>query len=555
MTPHPSTKPAAAITRAILDQPWAWGCLAFAAYFYYAQFIVTVSWNAIELIIAQHLIDHGVFATSVDYPSAITWRPFLPTLLVTLLRRCTADPILIYQIYCGCTLASLVTTSFLSARVLWGRGPAHLAAFLAFTCPAITTQLINQPHSYSHLGGLLLFGPAIYASVRLLRRIEEGHPLTMAGYAAAGVLWGLCYLCRSEFLLGALVFLATALWAHRARRLPLTPLVPWVLAFLAFFLPYNFHADQVARQDGLLIRKVIYGFYASQGWVDPSPTAGPDVEADGYLYAQQLYGTALENGESLPRAILHNPAAFLRRVRLNIVQYYRKLSDRDFFHPWVGGAAIIFLVAFVTGRTDRADRRLVLFLIGLFLTSHFVLIFHIDVRYLTIAVPPLILLATASADFLVKTARRHLPTMACQGLIAAGAAGLLWGAAGQFELWWHHRERNHVSVPALATLGARFGPIIHRLGSTVNREPHVRFVFPTPTSLFPEDQFLVAYFTKTSWVNGGAEGPFPRGRIYSYRDRPIDYLLMPAGPGNGGEVVAEEDIPSLGRYQLVRLRH
>lgn len=539
----------------LADQPWLWGCLAFAAYFYYAQFIVTVSWNAIELIIAQHLIDHGVFATSLDYPSAITWRPFLPTLLVTLLRLFTADPVLIYQIMCGCTLASLVTTAFLSARVLWGRGAAHLAAFLTFTCPAITTQLIDHAHSYSHLGGLLLLGPALYASVRLLRRLEQGLPVTPAGYGLSGVLWGLCYLSRSEFLLSGLLFLVILVWTHRARRLPFKSPAVWLLAFLAFVLPYNLYADHVARRDGLLIRKVIYGFYASQGWVDPSPTTGPDIEADGYLYAQQLYGTALANGESLPRAILHNPAAFLRRVRLNTVQYYRKLTDRDFFYPWVGATALVFVVAFAAGRTERADRRPVLFLLGLFLASHFVLIFHLDSRYLTIAVPPLILLATAGAHLFLQTTRRHLPAAAWVFLLAAGSAGLLWGSAGQFQRWWHHRERNQVSVPALAALGERFGPVIRRLGSTVNREPHLRFVFPTPSPLFPEDQFLVAYFTRTSWVNGGAEGPFPRGRIYSYRDRPLDYLLRPSAPDDAGEVVAEEDIPTLGRYQLVRLRH
>ena len=555
MTPLLPKKLCAVLTQGVLNQPWVWGGLAFAAYFHYAQFIVTVSWNAIELIIAQHLIDHGVFATSVDYPTAVTWRPFLPTLLVTLLRLFTADPILIYQIYCGGTVASLVTTAFLSARVLWGRGAAHLAAFLTLTCPAITIQLIDQPHSYSHLGGLLLFGPTLYASLRLLRRVEQGEPLTPAGYGLAGLLWGLCYLCRSEFLLSGLLFLGIALWAHRARRLSLKPLAPWLVAFLAFVVPYNLYADHVARRDGILIRKVIYGFYASQGWVDPSPDSGPDIEADGYLYAQRLYGPALENGESLPRAILQNPAAFLRRVRLNTIQYYRRFTDADFFHPWVGGAALLFLIAFAAGRSDREDRRAVLFLLGLFLASHFVLIFHIDSRYLTIAIPSLILLATAAARLFLQAARRHLPAGASLGLVVAGAAGLLWGSNAHFQRWWHHREPNLVSVPALAALGERFGPDIRRLGSTVNREPHVRFVFPTPSPLFPEDQFLVAYFTRTSWVNGGAEGPFPRGRIYSYRDRPIDYLLAPADPGRGVEVIAEDDIPSLGRYQLVRLQH
>ena len=79
------------ITRLIRDTPVFWVTLAFAVYFYYAQFVVTVSWNAIELIIAQHLLDYGTYATSIDYPSALTWRPVLPTLLVSF---CGSGPII-----------------------------------------------------------------------------------------------------------------------------------------------------------------------------------------------------------------------------------------------------------------------------------------------------------------------------------------------------------------------------------------------------------------------------------------------------------------------------
>jgi hypothetical protein len=46
------------------DTPLGWAILAGTGYFYYAQFIATIGWNAIELIIAQHLIDHGVYATT-----------------------------------------------------------------------------------------------------------------------------------------------------------------------------------------------------------------------------------------------------------------------------------------------------------------------------------------------------------------------------------------------------------------------------------------------------------------------------------------------------------
>ena|GEM_PF-3797505 len=553
MNSHFIRKSASAVARSVVDHPWGWGIVAFAAYFHYAQFIVTVSWNAIELIIAQHLIDHGVFATGLDYPSAVTWRPFLPTLLVTLLRLGTSDPILIYQIYCGCTMASLVGFSFLSAKVLWGRTAGHLAAFLAFTCPALTLHLIEQPHSYSHLGAILFFGPAIFASLRLLKRIEEDRPLGLAGYAGTGALWGLCYLCRSEFILCLLGFLGLAAWLHRARRASLKPLAALILASLVFILPYNFHADRVASRDGLLIRKVIYGFYASQGWADPPPNVGPDIEAEGYLYAQNLYGPPLENRESLARAILRNPEAFFRRIRLNTEKFYGKLSDRNFLQPWVAAAALVLLALLAAGRVQAPERPGVLFLLGLFLASHFVLIFHIDDRYLTLAIPPILLLATGAVHLAMSVARTRLP-IAWNVLLAAFLiAGLLYGSAGHLEKGWNHRGRNETSVPAFAALGAHFAPVIHRLGSKVNREPQVQFLFPRPSPLFPEDQFLVAYYTRTAWVNGGAEGPFPRGRIYSYRDRPADFVLAPADTDIGGKIVAEADLPILGRYRLFQL--
>lgn len=537
----------------MVDHPWGWGLLAFAVHFHYAQFIVTVSWNAIELIIAQHLIDHGVFATGLDYPSAVTWRPFLPTLLATLLRLGTSDPILIYQLYCGATMASLVSFSFLSARVLWGRAGGHLAAFLAFTCPALTLHLIDQPHSYSHLGALLFFGPAIFASLRLLKRVQEDRPLQLVGYAGTGALWGLCYLCRSEFILSLLGFLGLAAWLHWKRRAPLKPLAVLTLASLVFIVPYNLHADRVASRDGLLIRKVIYGFYASQGWIDPPPNVGPDIEAEGYVYAQHLYGPPLENGENLVRAIARNPEAFIRRVRLNTEKFYGRLADQNFLQPWVGVAALALLALFVAGRLPPADRPAAIFLLGLFLASHFVLIFHIDDRYLTLALPPLLLLATGTAHQVIAAARPRLPGAANALLAALLVAGLLYGSAGHFKKIWNHRGRNETSVPAFAALGRHFAPVIHSLGSKVNREPQVQFIFPPSSPLFPEDQFLVAYYTRTAWVNGGAEGPFPRGRIYSYRDRPADFVLAPAGTGVGGKIVAEADLPVLGRYQLFQL--
>ena len=153
------------ISLLLQNTPVFWVTLAFAIYFYYAQFVVTVSWNAIELIIAQHLLDHGTYVTSIDYPSALTWRPVLPTLLVTFLRLWTDNPITIYQLFCGATLGCLTGMMFLSAKMLWGKMAGHTAAFLTLVCPATTVYLIDHPPF------LLAFGRVAAAGSGPLHRL------------------------------------------------------------------------------------------------------------------------------------------------------------------------------------------------------------------------------------------------------------------------------------------------------------------------------------------------------------------------------------------------
>jgi hypothetical protein len=75
----------------------------------------------------------------------------------------------------------------------------------------------------------------------------------------------------------------------------------------------------------------------------------------------------------------------------------------------------------------------------------------------------------------------------------------------------------------------------------------------------PENQFLLAYFSHTAWVNRGAEGDFPRGRLYSYRECPDDYRYVPAdqmtdpGARKDPRIIDEYDNPVLGHYCLLQL--
>jgi hypothetical protein len=546
------------ILHLLQDTPVFWVTLAFAVYFYYAQFVVTVSWNAIELIIAQHLLDHGTYATSIDYPSALTWRPVLPTLLVTFLRLWTDNPITIYQFFCGATLGCLTGMMFLSAKMLWGKAAGHTAAFLTLVCPATTVYLIDHPHSYSHLGALLLLGPALFTALFLLREADAPSPPTVRLYALSGALWGLCYLCRSELALFCAVHFLLLLFLQIRGKRSFHHLAAYLAAFLFIFVPYNLYAGHVAARDGLLIRKAIYGMYISQGWVDPPSNVGPDIEADGYVYAQKLYGDPLKNGESLFTAIGHNVPAFWRRVRLNAVAFYAKFLDPGFFLPWWGLAVLGLVGLLAGGMVPPSDRRYLVFLLGLFLSAHFILIYHIDARYLTITVPPLLLLTACLIHYVLGWLRR-VPAPFHAILPIVVLAGIVYGSRDQFRRVARHRGPNTHSIPAMRSLGEHFRSVVTKPPAGGNREPHVWLVFPDRSPLYAEDQFLLAYFSRTAWVNRGAEGPFPRGRFYSYRECPDDYRYVPAekigdaAVTQGGRIVGECDNPILGHYYLVRL--
>src|SRR5262245_54014819 len=95
----------------------AWAVLAFAVYFYFAAYIPTLGWNAIEFVIANHLWDFGRYAIGADFPPAI-WRPVLPTYLVLVVERFTHDPVLTYRILVGLSMAAFVAGVFMASEML-----------------------------------------------------------------------------------------------------------------------------------------------------------------------------------------------------------------------------------------------------------------------------------------------------------------------------------------------------------------------------------------------------------------------------------------------------
>lgn len=538
----------------VRETPLAWMVVTFVAYAYYAQFVSTTRWNAIELIIAQNLLDHGAYVTSLDYPSALTWRPLLPTLLVTFVRVWVESPITIYQIVCGASLATLAATLFLAARAIWGTVAGHVAACLTFFCPALTSALINHLHSYSHLGALPFIGVAIWLSARLLARREPEHWLW---YCLGGAAWGFTVWCRSELLLFALVFFAALALQHLRWRQHTTRLAMAVGAALLVVVPYHLALGQVAKRDGLLVRKPIYTMYISQGWFALPPGAQGDVEAAGYIHAKEVYGDPIENNESIVRAILRNPEAFRHRVGVNLREFYIRYVS-PFFVPWWWSAAAFVMVMFslLRARKNPDEAIPVLFLAGLFAASHFVLAFHVDERYLTINVPAVIVLATGGATVAGRWLWRFRGPWG-KAVVSATALAVAVLFSRHFQNFRIHGPRNETSQLAMRSLAEHFQTTVPEPVLVSNREPHIGFVFPAESPLYGEDVFLLAYYTGTAWVFGGAEGAFPRGKFYSYRNCEDDYRYVPAdvlaaGPIANMTPIAEYENPVLGAYVLLQ---
>ena len=544
----------------LLDTPLAWMALSFGVYFFYAQFIVMIAWDALELVIAQHVIDHGAYVTSLDYPSALTLRPVLPTLMVAFFRLWTSDPVLIFRLLAGFGLATLAGAMFFAAHRLWGRAAAHSAALLTLSCPALTTYLIDNNHPYSHLGAMPVLGLALALSLWLLKQESSGQPASTRYYALCGLLWGLCYLCRSELVLYAGVLAMLLAWQafRRRTRGVWSRLGALLLVFGFIFVPYNIYAEHVTRRDGTSIRKSIYGFYMSQGWADPPPGELADTEGDGYIYAIKLYGDPVANGESMLTAIRHNPQAFLRRVKLNSSAFYALYHSPDFYPAAWAAGDLILLGLLLTGLLPVGDRPCLLFLCGLFLASHFVLMFHIDERYLTIGVPPLILLLAGLIHYVIHASAKLSPTAGiATGLIVAGV--LVGVGHRQYLRVRNHRPANTQSIAAMKSFGRHFLAVVKTPRLAGNREPHVGFDFPNPTRIYLEDQFLLPYFSHTALVAHNTVSAYPRPKFYSFREVPDDYLYVPAelfktlDPKLAAKAIDEYDNPVLGHYYLLEL--
>ncbi|MGB9364863.1 MAG: hypothetical protein WCE79_02500 [Xanthobacteraceae bacterium] len=530
-----------------------WFVVTFAVYFIYAGRIESFGWNSIEFIIANHLQDFGRYALGANYPAAI-WRPVGPTFIVMTIDAFVRDPLLTYQLLAGFALASLVTSTYQLNRLLFGQLLAHAGAALAFTTPLVSVSLINHAHSISHLCFLLVASPTLLASVVCILSARDGKPV-VGWLWAASIGWALCYLCRPESVLMAVCFFLV-IGVMAVRRRQIAPLVLPLAAFIAIFAAFNVWASTNAARDDIWSRKIIYLFYASQGWTeifdrgDRAATQASDRESAGYARAIELYGAPAENSENLFYAIARNPNAFVARVASNLKQSVDLLAK--------GRALPIVLLLLILAlpfsiwllspqfRLVAAFAAAVASAVGIFL------IFHIDDRYLTIAVPAALLLGALSAYGLN---RLPMPERFARDVFASL---LLLIALGNLALHFvtlsSALQRERMDLSAFRLIGEGFRTVIHG-----PREDKQQIIAQLDVPLPPAFKFnaillLFPYFAHTSLFLPEQDSVYPRDRLFSVPRCPATHAVLPE------EAVAKDNsalgtfvVPQVGNLAVVRL--
>ena len=527
-----------------------WFVAAFAVYFVYAGRIESFGWNSIEFIIANHLQDFGRYALGANYPAAI-WRPAGPTFIILAIDALVHDPLLTYQLLAGLALASLVTSAYLINRMLFGQLLAHAGAALASATPLTSVALINHAHAISHLAFLVVASPTLLALVMCILALRAGRPAARWLWVAS-VGWALCYLCRPEsMLMAACFYIAVGVMAARRKRIA-SMILPLVL-FVAVFSAFNIWASANAARDDIWSRKTIYLFYASQGWTEifEAGAQAADPEAAGYRRALALYGTPAENTENILYAIARNPNAFAARIVSNLWQVFDLLVKGRA----LPGVLLLLIIAlpFSVWLLKPPFRLVAAFAAVLASTIGIFLIFHIDDRYLTIAVPAFVLLASFSACGL-----NRLPMPPRFGPDAF-ASLLVIVALGQLAL---HvvtlsaaLRRPRMDLSAFQSVGEGFRALTR--GLPEGREQVIaQLDVPLPPAFrLNAMPLLFPYYARTSLFLPETDTIYPRDSLFSLPYcRPTHAVLPEAAAAKDASRLGTFSVPQVGEFAVVRLQ-
>ena len=434
----------AAVRRAL---PFVLIGATFGLFWYAGSYRTEISWNVIDLGIGRNLLRGEGF---VDFPGAPPnlWRQPLAPVLAGLSELVFDDALTTFHLIFAASLTSATWFVFLTARRLIGPGAGLLAAGLTATSPALLVTLTANVHTITDVLLLGIIGPAMYCV------LVAGETRALRFYALAGLLLGLAFMANVAGLLylpAAVLWLLVAQphsggtedraearsWVRRHQSLSGIALVVVLVAVIS--AP---HVAYLTAQRAEFTINVhgIYGFYSAEGWVYHLQG---DTEEAGYQQAVQKYGTPEENGFSIARAVLRNPAAFRERVERNLGRLARSFSSKEMFP-----IALIPLMLIGLIFSPRHARQGV-FLVALFGLPIFAYLAHVaDSRYLSHAVPSAAVLAAIGLRQAVGPIRRYAGnpwTFTAVISIAVATLAFLW-TDGTVDYW--QRSSRTPSDPA-----------------------------------------------------------------------------------------------------------
>ena len=334
-------------------------------------------------------------------------------------------------------LIGIMAAAGLAARAVGGvRAGWAAMAVTAVMRPLSTILMVTADSLYAALAGL---GFAVILSAWIAEK-QNGKNARNGYWIASGLLMGLAALARLDGLLLG-VFLIPVLWFfHERNRTAVRgaavfagsfalPVVIYVLIYAASTGNWD---PQIGQRSYLAFEQGHNFLYTDHYEVVPTPSAS------------DVYGTAVENGNSVLRAIARNPGAFLWRLPLVAANAVRMFYDA---YSILGGAMFLFLAAGGAGALWKQSRRAVL---GLALLWCVPLLGYTLASYrpgfFGMLLPVLLTLVVASslpviANFraLLKTDQVSLLTVWL--LVAAAMIGSqLAFMAGQFRGWGEARQ-------------------------------------------------------------------------------------------------------------------
>jgi hypothetical protein len=506
--------------RALTAHPSIWVLLGVPLLFAWSGTMVAIRWNAMEMMIGGNLLaGRGPIVAVLDPPAL--WRPPLGSLLCAAIEIFVRDPFRIFQIVYTASVISLLVTTFYVARKVWGLIAAHAACLFIVTSSAVTSLLIDHGHGLSHVVLLMVIGPALGATVIAL---ERPNPRWMS---LAGAAWAVACHARPESAVA--VVISGCFLLHASRKIGRVVDVLWFAgAFMVVTAPYAVYSRHVRAHYGIVGPSALTTFYASEAWVN-----GDGDEDAGFVRASVKYGTTEQHGDSLVVFLWRRPEAGFERVRINVPVLLSLYRGGALFHvAWF--VALPFAVLDALGRKRRP--RIYLYCLVLFAGSFAVCLFHVDPRYATLGLPPLILILGGGTSAVWEVARRTRRTWV---LAMASLCTLVGGAVvGATSL----------GVLAVRLRAGRYGEARHAIRDIKalaedfrarrGESRDVLVIAPGAGSRMAQESanFLVSYFAGTGLPWFG-QGPYPRDKIFSMVAKPANYAYLPESALHGTDVL------------------